>query len=88
MLRCAPTLNQRVTVTPDPLLDVRFAAASWGFALKSNCFDLPALQSFYDAHLGQAPETICANDIDPTDPSAGFPADCGEPTDAGTDSGP
>ena len=77
----------RVTVTPDPLLDVRFAASSWGYALKSACFDLPALGAFMDAHYAMAPENSCYDDnFDPTSPDAGIPADCGqEPADAGTD---
>jgi len=69
-------------VTPDPLLDVRFAASAWGWALRSQCLDLPWLGLFMDAHYAQAPEDECFDGVDVTAPDGGIPASCGEP-DAG-----
>jgi hypothetical protein len=63
-------------VSADPLLDVRFAASAWGFALKSSCFDLGALAAFIDAHYARAPENLCADGIDPLDPALGLPPNC------------
>ena len=84
---CIAPVRARIVVTPDPLLDVRFAAAAWGFSLKSDCFDLDALGSFIDAHYAMAPENFCDDGIDPTSPDAGLPADCGDPPDAGSPDG-
>jgi hypothetical protein len=79
---CTAPLRSRIVVTPDPLLDVRFAASAWGWALKSQCFDLAMLGPFIDAHYAMAPENFCIDGIDPTAPDAGIPSDCGQ-TDAG-----
>jgi hypothetical protein len=80
---CALPVKSRIVITPDPLLDVPFAAAAWGFALTSQCFDLPALAAFIDAHYAMAPENFCFEGTDVTSPDAGVPADCGAPSDAG-----
>ncbi len=64
---CTPPLRARVVVVPDPGLGVRFAAAAWGHALRSQCFDLDALAAFFDAHYAQAPENECADGV--ADPS-------------------
>ncbi|MEZ4297938.1 MAG: DUF3105 domain-containing protein [Polyangiaceae bacterium] len=82
---CVSPVKNRFIVTPDPLLDVPFAASAWGASLKSQCFDLAALGAFIDAHYAQAPENFCSDGIDPLDPAYGFPADCGSPADAGVD---
>jgi hypothetical protein len=84
---CVAPVKSRIVITPDPLLDVPFAAAAWGFALTSQCFDLPALGAFIDAHYGLAPENFCFDGIDVTSPDAGVPADCGEVSDAGAGPG-
>lgn len=84
---CVAPVKNRFVVTPDPLSDVPFAAAAWGAALRSQCFDLPALGAFIDAHYGLGPEALCGDGVDVTDPAAGIPADCGEAIDAG-DAGP
>jgi hypothetical protein len=81
---CAPPLTRRIVVTPDPLLDVRFAASAWGFALRSSCFDLPALGAFIDAHYAQGPENFCSDGVDLAQPGA-VPPGCGEVQDAGVD---
>ena len=74
--RCSDAVRNRFVVTPDPELDVRFAASAWGFALRSSCFDLPALATFIEAHYAQAPEDLCNDGIDPTDPALGLPPNC------------
>jgi hypothetical protein len=76
---CVAPLTNRFVVTPDPQLDVMFAAAAWGWAFKSDCLDLPALGAFLDAHYAGAPESSCANGVDVTSPALGYPADCGVP---------
>ena len=82
---CAAPLQNRFVVTPDPLLDVPFAASAWGASLKAQCFDLPALGAFIDTYYAKAPENFCFDGIDPTDPASGIPADCGAPADGGAD---
>jgi hypothetical protein len=62
---CTAPLKNRFVVTPDPLLDVRFAASAWGWALRSGCFDLPFLGAFIDAHYAQGPENFCFDGSDP-----------------------
>ena len=79
---CTAPVKSRIVITPDPLLDVPFAAAAWGFALTSQCFDLPALGAFIDAHYGLAPENFCFDGIDVSSPDAGVPGGCGEMLDA------
>jgi hypothetical protein len=79
---CMAPVKWRIVVVPDPLLDVKFAASSWGFALKSNCFDLDALSTFITDHYGKAPENFCTDGTDLSQPGA-YPAGCGEASDAG-----
>jgi hypothetical protein len=52
-----------VIVTPDPTLDVRFAAAAWGATLRAPCFDRQAFAAFVERHANMGPEF--------------FPQDCG-----------
>lgn len=73
---CTAPVKNRFIVTPDPLLDATFAASAWGWSLRSDCFDLPALGAFIDAHYAQAPEDFCSDGFDPTAPGSGVPADC------------
>jgi len=76
--RCATTSTpHQIAIAPDPTLDVRFAAAAWGVSLRSDCFDLAALDAFLDAHTGHAPEDTCAPGTDIHDPRWAIPADCG-----------
>lgn len=72
----APTRN-RVIVTPDPLLDVPFAAVAWGHSLKADCFDEAAVTAFVDAYYGKNYENFCSGGIDPTDPASGIESGCG-----------
>lgn len=84
---CVAPLKSRIIVTPDPELDTRFGVSAWGSLMKSDCLDLAALGVFLDEHYGKAPENFCVDGVDVTTPDAGYPADCGMATDAGTDGG-
>jgi hypothetical protein len=53
----APT--PRIILTPDPALESRWAASSWGYALRADCFDEEAFGAFAREHVGHAPENIC-----------------------------
>jgi hypothetical protein len=75
---CTAPVKFRVVVTPDPLLPTPFAAAAWGWALTSQCFDFAALGPFMDAHYRMAPEDFCSDGIDVTSPDAGIPDGCGQ----------
>jgi len=52
--------KRRLVLTPDPLLDVRWAAASWGYTLRSDCFEPQVFTDFAVAHVRNAPEDLCA----------------------------
>jgi hypothetical protein len=79
---CTAPVRKRIVVTPDPLLDVKFAASAWGFALKAACFDLGALGSFIAEHYGKGPEDLCSDGTDLAQPGA-YPAGCGDVSDGG-----
>ncbi|HVZ37474.1 MAG TPA: DUF3105 domain-containing protein [Polyangiaceae bacterium] len=50
---------RRTVLVPSPALDARWAASSWGFLQKADCFDADALRSFYLEHSGQGRESLC-----------------------------
>ena len=50
---------RRTVLVPSPQLDARWAASSWGFLEKADCFDVDALRSFYLEHYGQGRESLC-----------------------------
>jgi hypothetical protein len=52
--------KRRVVLTPDPLLDVRWAAAAWGYTLRSECFEPSVFSDFTLAHITKGPENLCA----------------------------
>jgi hypothetical protein len=66
----------RTLMTPDPALDVPFAASSWGWTLRARCFDPVVFGAFAAAHADRGREDICA---DGDDVSYGLQADCGAP---------
>jgi len=68
------TVPRRVVMTPDPNLDVPFAASAWGYTLRANCFDADAFRSFIDRHYGLGPENICGGGVDL---SSGVAPGCG-----------
>lgn len=58
--KCAGTgVQRRVILVPSPDLDVRWAASSWGYIIKSSCFDADALRTFYIDHFGRGLEDFC-----------------------------
>lgn len=58
--RCTPLgLRRRVILTPDPLLDVRWAASAWGFTLRAECFSGPEFRAFYLERGRKGPEDLC-----------------------------
>lgn len=82
---CMAPVKARFIVTPDPLLETKFAAAAWGAFLTSDCLDFAALGAFIDTYYAKAPENFCFDGVDVLSPDAGVPADCGSMTDAGAD---
>ncbi|HMI83542.1 MAG TPA: DUF3105 domain-containing protein [Polyangiaceae bacterium] len=62
---CGP-MARRVILTPDPELDVRFAASAWGATLRASCFDRATFSAFFSDHYDHAPESICGGGTDPT----------------------
>jgi hypothetical protein len=68
------TVPRRIVMTPDPSLDVQFAASAWGFTLRANCFDADVFRSFIDRHYGASPESVCGGGIDL---ATGVPPGCG-----------
>jgi hypothetical protein len=68
--------HRRVIITPDPKLDVRFAASAWGFTLKAPCVDEASFAAFLAAHTGHAVEDFCNDGVDVI--ARGVPAGCGE----------
>ncbi len=51
--------QRRAILVPSPELDVRWAASSWGYVIKSSCFDAAALRTFYIDHVGRGREDLC-----------------------------
>jgi hypothetical protein len=67
-------VRRRSLMTPDPNLDVAFAASAWGWTLRAKCFDPVAFQAFALKHYNQGREDICADGLDV---STGVAAGCG-----------
>lgn len=58
--RCTPVgLDHQVVITPDPLLDTRWAMSSWGKTLRASCIDEAAFKEFYESNSAFGPEDIC-----------------------------
>ncbi len=49
----------RMTMTPDPNVTTKFAASTWGWTLRADCFDPVAFGAFVQAHYGQGREMLC-----------------------------
>lgn len=76
--QCDPSAGDarvRMVMTPDPGLDVKFAASSWGWTLRADCFDPVTFGAFVQAHYAQGREAICGQG---ENLSSGIPASCGE----------
>ena len=57
-------VHHRLLVTPDPTLDVPFAAASWQFTMRASCFDEESCSRFYRDHIGHGREVVCGDGVD------------------------
>lgn len=62
--RCDALLYHRIVVAPRPDQDHTLVASAWGHSFKADCFDLPALTAFIDAHYGQGLEDDCFEGVD------------------------
>jgi len=69
---------RRMVLTPDPLLDTRWAAAAWGWTLKSSCFEPDVFAEFVTSHYAHAPEDECAEGTFIGDGGLVPPAGCGD----------
>jgi hypothetical protein len=69
----------RLIVTPDPLIDARWAASAWGVHLRADCFELEVFEAFYREHVGHGPEDVCAagTDFRAADGGSTLPPNCG-----------
>jgi hypothetical protein len=68
-------VRRRVLMTPDPKLDVPFAASAWGWTLRAKCFDSAVFEAFLLRHYNQGRENICGDGVDV---SVGLAPGCGE----------
>ena len=67
---CAPSLGKNRVILmpdPDPNLGVRFAASSWDWTLRADCFDPAAFRQFFDQHYDHGREVICSDGWQPAD---------------------
>jgi len=63
-LASGSSASRRSVMTPDPHLDVPFAASAWGYTLRAQCFDADVFRSFVTRHYGAGPEDLCADGLD------------------------
>jgi len=67
---CAPTLGKNRIILmpdPDPNLGVKYAASSWDWTLRADCFDPVAFRQFFDDHYDHGREVICSDGWQPAD---------------------
>jgi hypothetical protein len=67
---CAPTLGKNRIILmpdPDPNLGARFAASSWDWTLRADCFDPVAFRQFFNDHYDHGREVICSDGWQPAD---------------------
>ena len=62
---CTADVARRVILSPDPLLEVRWAAAAWGFSVESDCFEPEVFSAFVQAHYAAGPENFCSGGVFP-----------------------
>lgn len=67
--RCSEDVRVQVVLAPSPGLRSRWAAAAWGYSLNADCFDPAEFGQFYEEHVGQGPEDLCAQGIPLTSPA-------------------
>jgi hypothetical protein len=58
----------RVILTPDPLLDTRWGAASWGHTLTADCFEPEVFAAYIAERRGHGAEAVCNDGVDLSDP--------------------
>jgi len=75
---------RRIVMTPDPLLDVRWAASSWGWTLRASCLEPAVFLEFIQDHYNHAPENECHGDWDFQPDGGPLALPC---SDAGADGG-
>jgi hypothetical protein len=61
-------ISSRTILTPDPRLETRWAAASWGFTLTADCFEPDIFRAFIETHRGNGLEEVCGHGIDVSRP--------------------
>lgn len=61
---CVAPVRARLVLTPDPDLDVTFAASAWGYTLRASCFDPVVFRDFALRHYAQGPEDLCGDGSD------------------------
>jgi len=67
---CAPYLGKNRIILmpdPDPNLGARFAASSWDWTLRADCFDPAAFRRFFDDHYDHGREIKCDDGWQPAD---------------------
>ncbi len=50
----------RALLSPYAPSEYTFTVVSWGYRLELGCLDLPAIQAFYNQHVGHGPEDVTA----------------------------
>ncbi|HEX6276526.1 MAG TPA: DUF3105 domain-containing protein [Polyangiaceae bacterium] len=60
--------TRRTLLAPDPRLDTRWAASSWGFTLTADCFEPEVFRAFIEAHRGHGLEDVCSDGLDVSEP--------------------
>jgi hypothetical protein len=63
---CSADVVRRVILSPDPLLEARWAAAAWGFTLEADCFEAEVFSGFVQAHYAAGPENVCGGGVRPS----------------------
>lgn len=53
------SVDRRIILAPNPNLDVKFAAAAWGWTWKAACVDTASLSAFAGVHYAKGPEDLC-----------------------------
>ena len=78
---------ERVIVTPNTNMNWKFAATAWEYRIMMDCLDIEAMLSFYNAHMGNAPEDVTSmapsGCMDDEDTSGSSDDDTGGASDTG-----
>jgi hypothetical protein len=63
--------RSRIIITPDPELAEPIGLSAWRATYVATCIDPDSMLAFVTKHYAKAPENICAEGKDPTDPVNG-----------------